>query len=129
MTPFDLIKTIYTKKNPYTYDEIKKNYNSYLINDHFSLFSDTIFLSNEMNKMHKLPKNLQFLFLLNIVSKRNSRFVKMNKPGKNLADDIEVVKEYYGYSNAKAKEVLPLLNKEQLEQIRVKVSRRESGKQ
>lgn len=129
MTPFDLIKTIYTKKNPYTYDEIKKNYNSYLINDHFSLFSDTIFLSNEMNKMYKLPKNLQFRFLLNIVSKRNSRFVKMNKPSKNLSDDIEVVKEYYGYSNAKAKEVLPLLNKEQLEQIRVKVSRRESGKQ
>ena len=129
MTPFDIIKTIYTKKNPYTHDEIKKTYNSYLINEHFSLFPDTMFLSNEMNKMYKLPKNLQFLFLLNIVSKRNARFIKMNKPSKNLTDDIEVVKEYYGYSNAKAKEVLPLLNKEQLEQIRVKVSRRESGKQ
>jgi hypothetical protein len=37
--------------------------------------------------------------------------------------DIEVVKQYYGYSNDKVKQVLSLLSPEQLDIIRQKVSK------
>jgi hypothetical protein len=35
--------------------------------------------------------------------------------------DLEYVKEYYGYSNEKAREALTLLTKEQLEHIKTKL--------
>jgi len=37
--------------------------------------------------------------------------------------DIEVVKQYYGYNNSKASQVLPLLSPEQLNIIKQKVSK------
>jgi hypothetical protein len=35
--------------------------------------------------------------------------------------DLDYVKEYYGYSNEKAREALTLLTKEQLEHIKTKL--------
>jgi hypothetical protein len=37
--------------------------------------------------------------------------------------DLEYVKEYYGYSNEKAREALTLLTKEQLEHIKEKLDK------
>jgi hypothetical protein len=38
-------------------------------------------------------------------------------------DDMEAVKEYYGYSNEKARQVIPLLSSDQLTIIRNKVNK------
>jgi hypothetical protein len=73
-----------------------------------------------MNRYHHLDKKLQFHFLINIVRKRK-RFSKWNKP--ELVSDIDVVKEYYGYSNEKARQALTLLSPSQIEELRKKVSK------
>jgi hypothetical protein len=54
-------------------------------------------------------------FLLNIVRKRK-RFSKWNKPDE--VSNLEAVKEYYGYSNEKARSILSLLSPEQIEIIK-----------
>jgi len=43
-----------------------------------------------------------------------------------LVNDVEVVKEYYAYSNDKARQVLPLLTSDQITILREKV--RKGGK-
>jgi hypothetical protein len=67
-----------------------------------------------MNQRSFLDKKLQFDFLINTVRKKK-RFAKWAKP--ISSDDLEVVKEYYGYSNEKARQVLPLLNSDQMGQL------------
>jgi len=90
------------------------------VNRGLSYFSDTVAIANEMNMYAHLDKKLQFHFLINIVRKRK-RFSKWNKP--DLVSDIEVIKEYYGYSNDKAKQALSLLSPEQIKELEKKVSK------
>ena len=73
-----------------------------------------------MNKYHHLDSRLQFSFLINIIRKRK-RFSKWIKP--EIENDVEVVKRYYGYSNEKARQILPLLTPQQIQIIRNKVNK------
>jgi hypothetical protein len=75
-------------------------------------------MANEMNINHHLDNRLQFDFFINIVRKRK-RFSKWFKP--ESISDVEVVKTYYGYSNEKARQVLTLLTKKQIEELKKKV--------
>ena len=118
MNPFEYVNSINYSKKDIMIDE--DTYNPYMINRSLSYFGDTILAVNEMNRLHNLDKKLQYSFLINIVRKRK-RFSKWNKP--ELEDDIEVVKEYYGYSNEKARQALPLLSSEQRNELREKVSK------
>ncbi len=74
--------------------------------------------SDEMNIHHQIDKRMQYDFLRNIVRKRK-RFSKWTKADK--LSDIDLIKEYYGYSNAKARQVLPLINKDHLEFLKRKL--------
>lgn len=121
MKPFDYLNSINTNKNDIMdSDEAEKIYNPYLINRSLSYFRDTVLISNEMNRYHHADNKLQYHFLLNIVRNRK-RFSKWVKP--EVVEDIEVVKEYYGYSTEKANAVLPLLSPSELETIRAKVDK------
>ena len=106
----------YEKKNLMdTDDEMwEKKYPPYVVNRCLAPFTDTIMLVNEMNKLHHLDKKLQFDFLLNSIRTRK-RFAPWLKEEK--IDNLECVKEYYGYSNEKAKSALNLLNDEQIKTI------------
>ena len=107
----------YEKKNLMdTDDEMwEKKYPAFIVNKWLAPFTDTIMLVNEMNKLHHLDKKLQFDFLLNSVRTRK-RFAPWLKEEK--IDNLECVKEYYGYSNEKAKSALKLLNDEQIKTIK-----------
>ena len=121
MNPFDYLNSInYSKQDIMVDDITEKSYNAFMINRSLSYFQDTVFLANEMNRNHHLDKKLQFHFLINIIRKRK-RFSKWNKP--ELDSDIDVVKEYYGYSNEKARQALTLLSPSQIEELRKKVSK------
>lgn len=85
-----------------------------------SYFYDTVGIANVMNRYHHLDNKLQYHFLINIIRKRK-RFSKWMKP--ETESDIEVIKEYYGYSNDKAKQVLSLLSPENIKSIKQKVSK------
>ena len=100
-------------------DELwKKKYPAFIVNKLLSAFSDTIMLVNEMNRNHFIDKDMQFQFLLNSIrtKKRYSPFLRARK-----LKEIECVKEYYGYSNDKAKSALDILTKDQLKLIKEKL--------
>jgi len=95
-----------------------KKYPAFIINKILSGFQDTIMLVNEVNRNHFLDKDMQYWFLLNSIrsKKRFSPFLRASK-----LKDIDLVKEYYGYSNEKAKTVLDILTKDQLKLIKEKL--------
>ena len=92
----------------------EKKYPPYIINKCLAPFQDTIFLVNEMNMNHQADKKLQFDFLLNTLRTRQ-RYTPWLKAKKEK--HLECVKEYYGYSNEKAKSALSILNDEQIKTI------------
>ena len=107
----------HTKKNLMDSDDPmwEKKYPAYMVNKVLSGFQDTVMLCNEMNRNHFLDRDMQFQFLLNSIRSKK-RFTPFLKAGK--IKDIECVKEYYGYSNDKAKSALDILTKEQLKLIK-----------
>lgn len=110
----------HTKKNLMdSEDELwEKSYQPYLVNKTFSYYLDTVLYSNEMNLHADVDNKLQFDYLLNSIRPRK-RFSPWNK--KEIDSDIEVIKEYYGYSNRKAEEVLSILSDAQIEYIKSKL--------
>ena len=114
----DYLKEINTDKNPLmdTDDEMwEKKYPTFIVNKCLAPFPDTIHLVNEMNLHNHLDKKLQFDFFLNslITRKRFTPWLKASK-----LNNLEYVKEYYGYNNEKAKSALKILNDEQIKAIK-----------
>ena len=121
MNPFVFLNSInHTKEDVMVDDMMEKSYNSFMINRSLSYVPDTVGLANVMNRYHHIDSKLQYHFLINIIRKRK-RFSKWFK--NERVSDIEVIKQYYGYSNDKAEQVLPLLSPEQIDIITRKVSK------
>jgi len=119
MNPFDCLNAVnYTKQNILVDDISEKQYNAFMVNRGLSYFYDTVLLANEMNKRAHLDNRLQFDFFINTIRKKK-RFSKWMKAKEE--ETIKVVKEYYGYSNEKARQALTILNDEQIEQLKAKV--------
>ena len=119
MNPFDYLKAINETKKDIMVDDIaEKEYNPFIINRGLSFFKDTILYANEMNRYHHLDHRVQFDFFINIIRKKK-RWSKWVKPSD--IDNLELIKEYYGYSNEKAKSVLSLLSNEQIEQLKQRI--------
>jgi hypothetical protein len=120
MNPFDFVNSINLTKNDLMTgtenDELaEKGYAPYLVNKALSYFPDTLLYANEVNRLAHVDNKLQYQYLLNSIraQKRYSKWAK-----KEDSDDLEVVKEYYGYSNEKAYQALSILSKDQLNHIR-----------
>ena len=121
MNPFKFTDAInYTKQDIMIDDITEKAYNPFLINRSLSYFPDTVLAANEMNRNHHIDNRLQFDFFINIIRKRK-RFSKWFKPEE--ISDLETVKEYYGYSNEKARQVITLLSTEQINELKTKVAK------
>ena len=116
MNPFELIKSISSTKKDILENE--KDYNAFMVNRGLSYFPDTVIYANEMNRFHHLDSRLQYQFLINTIRKRN-RFSKWNKSIES--ENISAIKKFYGYSNEKARDVLPLLSNENLKTIRGRI--------
>ena len=114
--PFDYVTAITSSKKNIMVDDIdERKYNAFIVNRALALFPDTVLFANEMNVNHHIDNRLQFDFLLHAVRKkfRKTQWIKEIK-----VEDIEAVKEYYGYSNEKAKAVMNLLSKDQIREIK-----------
>jgi uncharacterized protein YifN (PemK superfamily) len=119
ISPFDFINAIhYSKDNLIVDDWSEKQYNPFIINKGLSYGADTVIPANEMNSRPHLDKKMQFAFLINSLRARK-RFNKWIKAEK--IESIEVIKEYYGYSTEKARQVLPLLDESKLDYLRTKL--------
>lgn len=104
------------KENP----DIVKQYPPFIVNKCLSGHLDAIMFANEMNKNHHLDKDMQYSFLLNSLrkKKRFSPWIRKEK-----IDDLDAIKQYYGYSNEKSKEALRILSKEQINFIKSKIEK------
>ena len=106
------------KKNLIDEDpSIEKDYPPYIINRCYSGHLDAVMFANEMNMYNFLPKKMQYDFFINTlrVKKRFSPWLR-----KDEIKDLDYVKRYYGYSNEKAKQIIKILSKEQLNFIKSK---------
>ena len=99
-------------------EEWERKYPPFIVNKCVDPFQDTILLVNEMNQYPNVDKKLQFDFFINSLRPRK-RFTPWVKAKK--LDDIEYVKEFYGYNNEKAKVALTILNDEQIATIKQKL--------
>ena len=121
----DYLNAINQTKEPLmdTEDEQwQKKYPPFIVNKCVAPFPDTIMLLNEINQLPHLDNKLQFDFLINSLRprKRYTPWLKAKK-----LENIEYVKEFYGYNNEKAKEALQILNDEQISYIKRKLNKSE----
>ena len=119
MNPFEYIKAINETKKDIMVDDIaEREYNPFIINRGLSFFKDTILYANEMNRYHHLDNRVQFDFFINIIRKKKrwSKWIKASD-----VDNLELIKEYYGYSDEKAKSVLSLLDNKQIEELKKRI--------
>ena len=108
-----------TKKNLLDEDPTLK-YPAFIINRCMSGHIDTILLANEMNVQNHLDPKLQYDFFINIVRPKK-RFAPWLR--KDKLNSLELVKEYYGYSDEKARVALKILTDEQLKYIANRMDR------
>ena len=117
----DYLKAVNQSKEPLMNgddEDWEKKYPPFIVNKCVAPFPDTVMLVNEINQLHHLDKKLQFDFLINSLRprKRYTPWLKATK-----LENLEYVKEFYGYNNEKAKVALDLLNDEQISAIKQKM--------
>jgi len=117
----DYLKAVNQTKEPLMDgedEEWERKYAPFIVNKCVGAFPDTVMLVNEINQLPNVDKKLQFDFLINSLRPRK-RFTPWLKATK--LENLEYVKEFYGYNNEKAKVALDLLNDEQISAIKQKM--------
>ena len=117
-----LVAINYTKEKLLDSDDKdwERKYPPFIVNKGLSYFPETVLYANEMNRLHHATKHMQFSFLLNSIRSRK-RFSKWLRASK--LKDLDVIKQYYGYSNKKASEALNVLTKSQIDYIKERLSK------
>lgn len=122
LTPFDFINSASHQKNNIleeadSPDQIIKQYTPFIVNKGFSYFNDTILHANEMNRLHHLDKDMQYMYFLSVLRPRK-RFSKWHKQQKN--EDLDLIQMHYSCNRTIAKSYLKILNESNIENIRKK---------
>ena len=105
----------FTKENLIEDPSAIKDYAPYIINRCLSGHLDCVLFANEMNKYSFLEKDMQYSFYLNTLRKKK-RFSPWLR--KEKVTDLEIIKQYYGYSNEKASNALKILTPDQINYIK-----------
>jgi hypothetical protein len=77
--------------------------------------------ANQMNMCSGIDKKLQYDYYLNTVRSYRRPYQKWLK--KETIENLNAVKEYYKYSDEKAKEALSILSDEQISVIKEKLDK------
>jgi hypothetical protein len=118
----EIVPSILEKKKSVFRDELDyKDYKPFLINRALSYHMDCVLYVNEMNINNKLDVDMQYQYLLNTIRSMKRKFQPWQKS--ETDKDIECVKQYFGYSNEKAKEALRILTDEQVAEIKAKITK------
>jgi hypothetical protein len=124
ISPFDFANSInFTKENLIVDEATEKEYNPFIVNRAMGFAADTVIPGNEMNARPHIDNKMQYDFLCGVVrkSKRYNKWIKSEE------ENLEAVQEYFGYSFNKAKEALRILTSEDIEKIKVKLTRLKGG--
>ena len=121
MNPFDFVNSINSvaKNDIMVDDDTEAEYVPFITNRALSYFPETLLHANEMNRTGTDNKR-QYHYLLNSVrpAKRFAKWVKRDN-----IEFINIVKEYYSYSNEKAIQALTILTPDHLHYIKQKLER------
>ena len=113
----DILKSINLTKDTDLIDVYNESdYPSWVVNRALSFYPDTILQVNEINQHSQMPRTMQYKYLLYSVRKKNrySPWLKVK-----LDPGVQLIKEYFGYSTRKAREVLPMFTNEDLEELKL----------
>jgi hypothetical protein len=102
-------------------DELaESSYTPFVVNKALSYFPDTVLYANEMNRYNSIDNKLQFSYLLNTIrpAKRFAKWVKRED-----IENVELVKQFYGYNTEKAMQVISILTSDNLHYIKQKLER------
>ena len=116
MNHFQYIASINnTKKDLMVDDEAEKAYTPFMVNRGLSYFQDTVLFANEMNRAAHIDNRMQYDFLRLAIRprKRFSKWMKKVVPAR-----IETIKEYYGYSDAKAEAISDLISDDDIKAMK-----------
>ena len=114
----DYLNSINYEKNDLFADDpemAEKEYAPFVVNRCLSYFTDTILLSNQMNRHPDLSKKMQYDYLKESIRKRK-RFSKWIK--NEVSDDLKLVVEHFNCSIPKARDIMPLLSDEFMSSLR-----------
>jgi hypothetical protein len=112
-----------TKQYALLTEQDEKQYPHFIVNRALSQYPDTVLIANEINKYPGIDNKLKYDFLLNMIKPCRRPFAKWAKRVEPV--DLAVVKEYYGYSDAKAMEVLSVLSDDQINSLKIKLEKGE----
>jgi len=115
----DIVPSILLSKKDVLENE--SDYAPFIVNRSLSYHMDCILYANQMNMNHNLPKKLQYQYLLNTIRPIKRKFQAWQK--QVVVKDLDCVKEYFGYSNEKAKEALRILSEEHIALIKEKLDK------
>jgi hypothetical protein len=112
----EFLNSINHDKKPLLDEETAvRYYPPFVVNRCLSYFPDTIFHSNEMNCHPWLDPKSQFDFHRLSVRKKK-RFSPWLR--KETEENISIIKQVYGYTDAKAREVLNILSSKDIEKLK-----------
>ena len=118
----DVIPSILqTKKNVFQDELDYKDYKPFVVNRALSYHMDCVLYVNELNIKPNIDEDMQYQYLLNTIRPMKRKFQPWQKPSADT--DIECVKEYFGYSNEKAREALRILTDDQVAEIKAKTNK------
>lgn len=104
-------------------EQDERQYPHFVVGRALSQFADCVFYANAVNYYPNLDNRLKYDFLLNTVKPYRRPFQKWAKKVEPI--DLEVVKEYYGYSDAKALDALKVLTDEQISHLKKELEKGE----
>ena len=121
----DLFKAIIpsilqTKKVEVTHEN-ERDYVPFVVNKALSFHKDCVLFANEMNKVPNIDDILQYHYQLNTIRAYRRPFQKWQK--RETIENLEAIKEYFNYSNEKAKDVLMVLSDGQIDDIKRKLNK------
>ena len=113
LNPFDFVNSI-TEKGQRL--DPSSGYVPFLTNRALSYHKDCVLWVNEVNTRYSMPEDMQYEFLYGTISKKKRFGGKWAKQQKD--EDIELISQYYQVNIRRAAEILSLINKDELENIK-----------
>lgn len=119
MKIFDVLNTITREKRDIIDEDPEnvKHVNMFMLNRALSQYGDCVLFANVTNMYPDMPAEFGYRLLLNTIRAKKRPFVQWAKVSKDEQEVIAAVKQYYGYSDVKAREAMDLLSAEQLQHI------------
>ena len=115
----DIIPSILQTKKPVLDNE--KDYVPFVINKALAHHYDCIFYANQMNIHCQIDRKMQYDLLLNTIRPYKRPYQKWQKMEE--VENLDAVKEFFNFSNEKAKAALCILTDDQISEIKKELNK------